>query len=94
MNKITELFSGENGRLSSKRVCGAITLVFALLLTVIVVIFDKNADVLKYPYTAASALLGIGVVEGLGSRLGFNKESKSYEYNSEKITRYYGSGKN
>ncbi len=58
-----ELFSGENGRLSSKRIFGAIALLFALVLTVLVVLFNFDAGVLMYPYATSGGLLGIGVLE-------------------------------
>lgn len=67
---IRELFSGENGRISSKRVCGAITLFFALALTVYIAITDKDMNVLMFPYTTAGGLLGIGVFETFTKKKG------------------------
>ncbi len=65
---LRELFSGENGRLSSKRVFGALALFFAFALTVYVSICNKDAGVLLLPYTTAGGLLGIGVLERMGRK--------------------------
>lgn len=68
--QIRELCSGENGRISSKRVMGIVTLLCALVYTWYVIVYEKDASVLFYPYTTAGALLGIGVLEGVGKRFG------------------------
>lgn len=67
---IREIFSsGASGRLSSKRVMGAAALVFAFVLTGVVVWLDRSADVLIYPYALSGGLLGGGVLDGLGSKI-------------------------
>ncbi len=60
---LKEIFSGEDGRLSSKRVFGALALFFAFALTVYVSICNKDTGVLMFPYTTAGGLFGIGVFE-------------------------------
>lgn len=66
---IREIFTGENDRLSSKRVFGGITIICVLICIIILVIKDGSTQVVENLLTTAmflgASLLGISSITGI-----------------------------
>ena len=60
---LREIFSDKENRLSSKRILGTASFVFSVIVTVWVILDNKDYNVLMYPYTLTGGLLGLGVFE-------------------------------
>lgn len=69
VNVIREIFSGENGKLSSKRVIGGIAMAIALICTVILVFRDGSNQIvenlLQTVFIIATTLLGVSNITGI-----------------------------
>lgn len=69
VNVIREIFSGENGKLSSKRVIGGIAMAIALICTVILVFRDGSNQIvenlLQTVFIISTALLGVSNITGI-----------------------------
>lgn len=68
-NILREIFSGENGKLSSKRVIGGIAMAIALICTVILVFRDGSNQIvenlLQTVFIIATTLLGVSNITGI-----------------------------
>lgn len=69
VNVIREIFSGENGKLSSKRVIGGIAMAIALICTVILVFRDGSNQIvenlLQTVFIISTTLLGVSNITGI-----------------------------
>lgn len=68
-NILQEIFSGENGKLSSKRVIGGIAMAIALICTVILVFRDGSNQIvenlLQTVFIISTTLLGVSNITGI-----------------------------
>ena len=69
VNVIREIFSGENGKLSSKRVIGGIAMAVGLICTIVLVARDGSTQVvenlLQTIFIISTTLLGVANVTGI-----------------------------
>lgn len=69
VNVIREIFSGESGKLSSKRVIGGIAMAIALICTVILVFRDGSNQItenlLQTVFIISTTLLGVSNITGI-----------------------------
>ena len=69
VNVIREIFSGENGKLSSKRVIGGIAMAVGLICTIVLVARDGSTQVvenlLQTIFIISTALLGVSNITGI-----------------------------